>query len=274
MSELPAGHANWAAIDETDDPDFFVRFLDASRSVAIQAARRDPAAFFAYLDVGPGNSILDVGCGLGDMARALARLVGATGRVVGVDYSASMIRLAKLRTSHDDGNVAFQRGDIMALDFPDATFDRARAEQVLQHVAEPGRAMSEMARVTRPGGRVVVLEPDWDTLVIDAEDLGTSQAFSAFNCTRVVRHGRIGRRLPTLFREAGLEDVSIVPQAILAGYEPTKEFVASNAARAVTEGAIDAAAARSWLDDLQARAADGRYVFAFTLFRVSGIVRG
>jgi hypothetical protein len=134
--------------------------------------------------------------------------------------------------------------------------------------------MSEMARVTRPGGRVVVLEPDWDTLVIDAEDLATSQEFSAFNSTRVVRHGRIGRRLPTLFREARLEDVSIVAQAIVAGYEPTKEFISSNTARAVSEGAMDAGAARSWLDDLQARAADGRYVFAFTMFRVTGIVRG
>jgi ubiquinone/menaquinone biosynthesis C-methylase UbiE len=273
MSEHPASHADWAAIDATDDPDFFVRFLDTSRAAALQAARRDPATFFSYLDVGPGSSILEVGCGLGDMARALAPLVGAAGRVVGVDNSETMIRHAQQRTSQDDGPVTFRRGDIMALDFPEAEFDRARVEQVLQHVAEPNRAVTELVRVTRPGGRVVALEPDWDTLVIDAEDLATSQAFSAFNSTRVVRHGRIGRQLPTLFRQAGLVEVSIVPQGILAGYEATREFIASTMARAVAEGAIDEDAAHSWLDDLQARAADGQYVAAFLLFRVSGVVR-
>ncbi|MDB5074183.1 MAG: UbiE/COQ5 methyltransferase [Chloroflexi bacterium] len=273
MSERPASHADWAAIDATDDPEFFVRFLDSSRVAAIQAAKRDPAAFFSYLDLKPGSSILEVGCGLGDMARALAPLVGAAGRVVGVDNSETMIRLAQQRTSQDDGPITFRRGDIMALDFPDGEFDRARVEQVLQHVAEPGRAVAELARVTRPGGRVVALEPDWDTLVIDAEDLAASQAFSAFNSTCVVRHGRIGRQLSTLFREAGLADVSIVPQGILAGYEATREFVTSNMARAVAAGAIDEGAAHAWLDDLQVRAEDGRYVAAFLMFRVSGVVR-
>lgn len=272
MSDRSAGHAQWAAIDDTDDPDFFVRFLDASRGAALDVARRDPAAFFSYLDVRPGSSVLEVGCGLGEMARVLARLVGTSGRVVGVDYSETMIRQARQRISPDDGPVTFQRGDIMALDIPDAEFDRTRVEQVLQHVADPRRAVAEMARVTRPGGMVVALEPDWDSLVIDAADLATSQAFTAFNSRCVVPHGQIGRRLPALFREAGLGDLSVVPQGILAGYEGTREFVVTNTARAVAEGVMDEGTAQAWLDDLHARAADGLYIAAFLLFRVSGVV--
>jgi len=274
MTSYPVGSADWAEVDRTDDPAFFVRFLDATRARAVAAAERDPAGFFAYLDVHEGHHVLDAGCGLGDTARLIARLVGPAGSVTGVDNSATMMREARRRSTGSTLPVVFQRGDIMALDLPPAAFDRVRAEQVLQHIADPRCAVAELARVTRPGGRVVVLEPDWESLVIDAADLETSRRFTAFNSTQVIRHGPIGRQLPALFREAGLEAVSVTPQGVLGNYELTAEYIVSVTARAVEGGAIEAAAARRWLDDLRTRHDERLFLFAFLFFIVSGAVQG
>ncbi len=274
MTSYPVGSADWAEVDRTDDPAFFVRFLDATRMRAVAAAERDPAGYFAYLDVHEGSHVLDAGCGLGDTARLIARLVGPAGSVTGVDNSVTMIQEAQRRSTGGTLPVVFQRGDIMALDLPTAAFDRVRAAQVLQHIADPRRAVAELARVTRPGGRVVVLEPDWESLVIDAADLETSRRFTAFNSTQVIRHGSIGRQLPALFREAGLEAVSVTPQGVLGAYELTAEYIVSVTARAVEGGAIEAAAARRWLDDLRTRHDERLFLFAFLFFIVSGTVQG
>ncbi len=272
MSSYPVGSADWADVDRAADPDVFVRFLDATRARVVAAAERDPASFLAYLDVREGHQALDAGCGLGDIARLIARLVGPTGRVVGVDNSLTMIRQAQQRSAGGALPVVFQHGDIMALDLPTDAFDRARAEQVLQHVADPRRAVAELTRVTRPGGRVAVLEPDWESLVIDADDLETSRRFTDFNATRVIRHGRIGRQLPALFREAGLAAISARPQGVLGGYETVGEYIATTTARAVEAGAIEEVVARRWLDDLRTRHDEGRFLFAFLFFIVSGAV--
>jgi hypothetical protein len=116
------------------------------------------------------------------------------------------------------------------------------------------------------------MELDWDTLIIDAEDLATSRKFTLFCSDRVARHGQIGRKLPNLFREAGLTEVSVFPQGVVAGYGVTREFVEPNMALAIAEGAIEESVANAWLEDIRARAADGRYFAAFLLFRVSGSV--
>ncbi len=272
MSRYPVGSVDWAEVDRTEDPAVFVRFLEDTRARSIAIAERDPARFFADLDVQEGHQVLDAGCGLGDMARVIARLVGPTGRVVGVDNSVTMIQQARQRNADGALPVVFQRGDIMALDLPTAMFDRTRAEQVVQHVAHPRRAVAELARVTRPGGRVVVQEPDWESLVIDADDLETSCRFTGFNSTQVIRHGQIGRQLPALFRKAGLESVSVTPQGVLASYETVGEYIASATARAVEADAIEATAAHRWLDDLRTRHDKGRFLFAFLFFTVSGAV--
>ncbi len=80
--QLPSWHHTWAKVDQTADPAFFVRFLDATRADARTIAQANPRAFFAKLGIQEGEQILDVGCGTGDLLRAAAQLVGATGRIV------------------------------------------------------------------------------------------------------------------------------------------------------------------------------------------------
>jgi demethylmenaquinone methyltransferase/2-methoxy-6-polyprenyl-1,4-benzoquinol methylase len=102
----------------------------------------------------PGNRALDVATGTGDLAVELARRVGPSGEVVGVDFAEEM--LARAREKAPD--IRFQWGNALELDFPDDTFDAATVGFGARNFADLERGIAEMARVVRPGGRVVILE--------------------------------------------------------------------------------------------------------------------
>ncbi len=108
--------------------------------------------------VGPGSSVLDVCCGTGDFAFALRRAVGPSGRVVGVDVSGEMLKIAREKSGRNQLYVEFMRGDVLDLPFPDGGFDACTAGFGIRNVADITRAFGEMRRVCRPGGRVVCLE--------------------------------------------------------------------------------------------------------------------
>ena len=122
---------------------------------------------YDLLGVSEGWSVLDVGCGLGEVCADLSEIVGAQGRVVGVDASSGLVARAREQWSHLP--IEFGVGDAEALDFGDATFDAVRAERVLQHLDHPATAIGEMARVVRPGGRVSVFDSVLDSTVVATE---------------------------------------------------------------------------------------------------------
>lgn len=107
----------------------------------------------------PGGAALDVGTGTGDLALELARAAPGA-RVVGVDYTAGMVGLApgKAEAAGLAGRAAFARADGQRLPFADASFDAVTSAFVLRNFADLAAAFAEMARVARPGGRVVALE--------------------------------------------------------------------------------------------------------------------
>ena len=108
--------------------------------------------FFAYLQICPGDRILEVGCGTGDLLRPLARLVGPTGHIVGVDKSSTMIGEAQRRTSDASLPLDFQIGTAYQLEFPGSSFDICSATAVLAHLEDPAAALAEMTRVVRAEG--------------------------------------------------------------------------------------------------------------------------
>jgi demethylmenaquinone methyltransferase/2-methoxy-6-polyprenyl-1,4-benzoquinol methylase len=111
----------------------------------------------ALLAPRPGERILDACCGTGDLARAAARAVEPRGRVVGVDFCAPMLEVARARAG---GLAALELvlADALALPFPDAAFDGATMAFGARNLDDPVGGLRELARVVRPGGRVVVLE--------------------------------------------------------------------------------------------------------------------
>lgn len=106
----------------------------------------------------PGGHVLDCATGTGDLALAFKRAVGPTGRVVGTDFNADMLSFAPAKAKRKGLNVEFEVADAMKLPYADATFDVASISFGIRNVDVPAVALGEMARVVRPGGRVVVLE--------------------------------------------------------------------------------------------------------------------
>ncbi|MBU8897053.1 bifunctional demethylmenaquinone methyltransferase/2-methoxy-6-polyprenyl-1,4-benzoquinol methylase UbiE [Corallococcus sp. H22C18031201] len=106
----------------------------------------------------PGDRILDCASGTGDLALVFKRKVGAQGRVVGTDFCPEMLQVAPDKARQAGLEVEFQVADAMALPFADDSFDVASIAFGIRNVDDPVKCLKEMARVVRPGGRVVVLE--------------------------------------------------------------------------------------------------------------------
>ena len=105
-----------------------------------------------------GSSVLDCATGTGDLALEFKRTVGTQGRVLGTDFNADMLSHAPSKASRKGLDVAFEVADAMHLPYADATFDVASISFGIRNVDVPKTALAEMARVVKPGGRIVVLE--------------------------------------------------------------------------------------------------------------------
>lgn len=254
-------------VDRTKDPDFFVRFMDeAQRPAGIQASKR---LMLERTAITRGDAVLEVGCGPGTDVFEMAEIVGPDGRLVGLDASESMIAEARRRAGEHQRAVTFEVGDVEALPFPDATFDVCRAARLLEHLPDAGRGLSEMARVTRKGGRVVVFDFDWDTLIIDHPDKETTRTI-VLSYSDSIRNGWIGRQLPRLFKEQGLEVLSIDPIQVFVHYALAELFLGSHLAQLKASGMLSPGQAQHWWEHLQNADRLGTLLISFTTFIVVG----
>jgi len=175
----------------------FVRQAAWTRAVRSQLYRR--------VNLLRARRVLDVGCGSGVVTEELA--ARTRGQVIAIDVDAAMIAAARTR----GGRAVYQEGDACRLPFPDGHFDVVVCHFLLMWVDDPARAVCEMARVTRPGGAVLVCgEPDYGGRV-DWPDLPIGQ----WQAAALQRRGAdpfIGRKLRALLQQAGLDvDVGIIP---------------------------------------------------------------
>lgn len=152
-----------------------------------------------------GQRALDIGCGPGLLAAEIARAVGAGGRVCGIDASPSMLAIAARRDAGPGAApVELSEGDVGGrLPFGDGSFDLAVATQVYEYVADMPAALGEARRVLAPGGRLLVLDTDWDSLVWRSRDDGLmARVMTAWD--EHLAHRDLPRRLPELLRRGRL----------------------------------------------------------------------
>lgn len=255
-------------VDQTNDPDYFIRFLDeASADESFQAYKQHS---FALLELEPGQQILEVGCGTGEDARAMAQRVTPGGHVVAVDGSQSMITAARQRAESYNLSVEFQVADALQLPFDDNRFDASRADRIFMHLESPAQALREMMRVVRPGGRVLVYEVDFETVTVDLPDRPLTRKIVNTWCDGF-RNGWLGRHIPALFREAGLHDVRITPATLWLRYPVAMQIIGSaTVERACAAGLLTAAEGEDWLRQLQERYEAGLLFCTLTGFLVLG----
>lgn len=181
--------------------------FDEETSRKVEALYRTPdvvaqrGRVLRALGLTEGERVLDIGSGPGLLANEMAVLVGHNGRVCGIDISEDMLTISRKRCA-DQPWTEFQRGDATKLPYSHDSFDAAVSTQVYEYVIDIPTALAEVYRVIRPGGRVVVLDTDYDSLVIHTENQARMErVLSAWNEHFV--HAGLPRTLSRQLRDAG-----------------------------------------------------------------------
>ncbi len=268
---MPTKPLAWNQID-TAEPEYFIDYLDTA--TAQTEMQRYKQKTYELLGATPGAVLLDVGCGTGDDAIALAERVGQTGRVVGIDCSLSLIAEARRRIESGDRSLTFQVGDVHCLDFADNSFDGCRADRLFMHIEDRQQALKEMIRVTRPKGRILVREPDWDTLVVDHPHRDLTRKILKPHFDQAIRHSATGGELYRLFHQAGLAQITVADAStlVLTDFSTANQLYGLEAAAIRAKEQMPALNTEIslWLSDLQQAGQAGQFFSAVTGFTVLG----
>jgi SAM-dependent methyltransferase len=221
----------------------------------------------------PGERLLDAGSGAGDVARWLATEVGPSGEVIALDYSAATIAAAVQR--HDGSNVRYMTGDVSSMNLPEDSVDGVWCERVLQHVDDADAAIGELIRVTRPGGRLCLIDTDWASLAFD----GVPGPLAAEVMADM--HGRLtplqrdmGRSLRRRLVGAHLGAVTATPVTCLFGDPASAAVVLPMVNPQVPEEAwtTPPGVRDEWFSYIDAAGARGDFLAVLTIWVVTGIV--
>ena len=220
------------------------------------------------LGLAPGEAALDIGSGPGLMACDLAAALGPDGSVVGLDPSESMLALsARREPAAGSAPITFRSGDAGALPFADESFDVAVSTQVYEYVEHLATALAEARRVLRPGGRLLVLDTDWDSVVWHSRDPERMRRVLAAWDEHLV-DPYLPRRLSRLLTDAGFHVTRREAVPILnAGHDPntySASLIAFISRFVAGRQGITEADATAWADDLIALGED--YFFSFNRY--------
>lgn len=221
-----------------------------------------------HLDLWAGEDVLSVGCGPGFEPVELAEAVAPAGTVYGIDRSEAMLTLAERRCG-DVPHVALANADATDLPIADGSVDAVAAVQIYEYVEDLETALDELHRVLRPGGRAVVYDTDFDSLVWHSTDRErTDRVLDAFDshCPRP----HLGSRLRPHLREAGLTVEHVEPNSI-CNTRLDEETFSYHLMEAIRDYVVDRDLltpdeADAWVDDLRHVEKRGETFFNLTQY--------
>jgi ubiquinone/menaquinone biosynthesis C-methylase UbiE len=255
------------AVDQQPDPAQWIACLDKIQREPFYAAYKRRVV--ELLEPRAGECFLDVGGGTGDDARAVAMQRGST--AVAMDRSFTMARECRAR-----GGVVSIVGDASALPFRDNSFHGCRSDRTFQHLDDPTSALAEVVRVTRASGRVVIVDPDYNTQVLEFPDQELARRVLRFRAEQALRNGTMAHRMPAMFVDAGLERIRVEPMTLVVRDPAAVDNVMGLRTWGATAhriGLLSADEVRRWEELYEATIAAGKFLYAVTFFVTSGIKR-
>ncbi|MFI5890138.1 methyltransferase domain-containing protein [Actinoplanes sp. NPDC051513] len=242
------------------DSENLIRMLDAAESIAGAAELR--VRSYEQLSLKPGATVVDAGCGAG---RAVAELAERGARASGVDLDPVMVRAARERFPAID----VREADVLSLPLADGEAEGYRADKVYHVLPSPAEALAEARRVLTPGGRIVLVGQDWDTMVIDSSFPEVTRRIVHARADTIT-HPRIARGYRNLLLDGGFGDVTLEVHTAVFTDASAQQLLPGHAAAARAAGVISEAESAEWLSDQATRAADGRLMIAVPMFLAAG----
>jgi ubiquinone/menaquinone biosynthesis C-methylase UbiE len=238
---------------------------------SLPSMRRVRTAASAQLAALPGDVICDIGCGPGTELVRIAQVIGPDGVAIGIDPSGAMLEEAQRRAGGGGVNVELHLRDGRDTGLPADRCDAVRMERVIQHVGDIDGLVAEAIRITRPGGRIVLVDSDWGSLMVYPGDRVLVDRITSTFASQMLPEAWAGRRLHDALLRHGLTDVqsSIYPIQADEGVLRTQTVLYQ---RFVGSGLMTQDQADEHLEELASGFETGGAVFAFSMFVASGRV--
>ncbi|MDH4247788.1 MAG: methyltransferase domain-containing protein [Deltaproteobacteria bacterium] len=219
--------------------------------------------YFDMMEIDTKDDVLDMGCGTGVAARAVAARPGFSGKVLGIDKSPFLVQAAERisKEEGDNGRVTFQVGDSGDLNLEDNRFDAVIAHTLVSHVDDPSAVIKEAARLVRPGGMVGIFDGDYASMTFGQKDPIKNKHDDERLIKSVVTNPYVMRQMPRLLKEAGLESVACFPYVLaeigkadfwLPGIESFKKIMPA-------AGEMSDQEAAAWAEGLMASSKEGTF---------------
>lgn len=230
------------------------------------------AGMFAELAPLPGDVICDIGFGTGSELLRIAHIVGPQGHAIGVDPSTTMIEATRDRARREGVVVELLARDGRDTGLRAARCDGVRIERVVQHVGDVGGLLGEAKRITRPGGRVVIADTDWGSLMIHPGDRDLIRRFKTALETGPMAEPWAGRTLHDAMLAHDFTDVTSRIYPIIAGLNAGRPPLAPMFDQLVNARLATRTETDDLVAGLSAAFERGGAVVAFTMFVASGRV--
>jgi len=248
--------------------------FDERAAKAVEAMYQTPdvvmqrSHVMAAMGLRPGMHALDIGVGPGLLAYDMAKAVTETGHVTGIDMSRPMVAMAQARCADMDW-CTFEHGEAEQIPMRNDSVDVAVSTQVYEYVVDMGAALHEAKRVLKPGGRLVVLDTDWDSIVWHSSNRERMErVLKSWDAHLADPH--LPRKLPHMLHDVGL---TLTRCELIPMFNPTwnPHSYSAGIMRGIQgfvsgRDGISEEEARDWADDLKALGDEGRYFFSLNRY--------
>jgi SAM-dependent methyltransferase len=201
--------------------------------------------------IAAGAHVLEVGCGFGLETLRLFRLAAPGGGVAGCDLSSDFLVEARHRASATGANIVLAQARAEALPYSEKSFDIVWAERVLIYVPDTSRAISEMRRVLRPGGRVALVEPDISTSTVNVRDRGLLRRVMGHEADRNVSHGWLPGRLRWTLENFAFTEIRLATRVVVFSPELAAPYFTECGHSAAGDGVISDSELQAWSSEIQ-----------------------
>ncbi len=231
-------------------------------------------ALLRVLTPGLGDRLLEVGCGSGLLCRQLAPMVTPPGNLTGLDISPGLLVMARnyARQAGLLDAIQWCAGKAEDLPFQEASFTIAFAARLFLHMAAPTAVLSELRRVLQPGGILVAMDWDFETVAVDHSDRELTRRILHWRCDHYGGNNWSGRQLIGQIKEAGFSNLQVLPIVSVARDERDSLTLSLFRAAQVTQdgGGITPGEHDAWVGELRSALATGSFFASIVYFIVSG----